>query len=240
MIHDVAIQSLPVIFVLDRAGVVGADGPTHHGAFDLTYLRLVPGMIVMSPKDENELRDMLFTALSYQDGPVALRYPRGNGVGVQPKKGFDALPIGKAETLRHGGDVAILAIGAMTHPSLKAAELLKRDGIEAEVVNMRFVKPLDGIILDEIATRFSLVMTVEDNTVRGGFGSAVAEYYVSQKYKSPSLILHGLPDRFIEQGTPAELYRDLKLDPEGIASIVASSWEAASGKTRRHIEPVTI
>ncbi len=240
MIHDVAVQNLPVVFALDRAGLVGADGPTHHGAFDLTYLRLIPGMIVMSPKDENELRDMLYTAVTYNEGPVALRYPRGNGVGVPLKRGFDAIPIGKAETMRRGRDVAILAIGTMVHPALNAAELLKQEGIETEVANMRFVKPLDQQLLDDIAGRFSTVVTVEDNTVRGGFGSAVAEYYTSQKYKSPRLVLHGIPDRFIEQGTPAELYRDLKLDPEGIASIVRSSLETAAGAARRRVETVTI
>ncbi len=220
IIHDVAIQHLHVVFVLDRAGLVGADGPTHHGVFDLSYLRAIPGMVIMAPKDESELRDMLYTATVYKEGPIALRYPRGNGLGVPLKQGFDALPIGKGEIVRSGHDVALVAIGAMVVNALKAAEILENEGISCEVLNMRFVKPVDGALLDYVASRFKNVMTLEDNVVTGGFGSAVAEYYASRNISGINLKIHGIPDRFIDHGTPAELQQDLQLDPKGIAALV--------------------
>lgn len=221
IIHDVALQHLHVVFALDRAGVVGADGPTHHGVFDLSYLRLIPGMVVMAPKDESELRDMLYTAVMYKDGPVAVRYPRGSGLGVPLKEGFDLLPVGKGETLRTGKDAAILAIGEMVDPSLKAAALLEAEGLSCEVVNMRFVKPLDGDLLRSIASRFRAVVTVEDNAVLGGFGSAVSEFFAMNGYASLKIFNHGIPDRFVDHGSPAELQQELGLDPEGIAAVVA-------------------
>jgi 1-deoxy-D-xylulose-5-phosphate synthase len=221
IIHDVALQHLHVVFALDRAGVVGADGPTHHGVFDLSYLRLIPGIVIMAPKDESELRDMLFTAVEYEDGPIALRYPRGSGVGVPIKSGFDLIPIGNAETLRTGNDVAILAIGEMVYASLKAAELLEAQGIRAEVVNMRFVKPIDVDAVRSIANKVSRIITVENNARMGGFGSAVAEVLMQERLTGPRLLIHGIPDRFIEHGAPAELNADLRLDPGGIASVVA-------------------
>lgn len=220
IIHDVAIQKLHVVFALDRAGLVGADGPTHHGVFDLAYLRLIPGTVIMAPKDESELRDMLYTATIYDRGPIALRYPRGNGIGVSLKEGFEKIEIGKGEIVCAGSDVAILAIGNMVYHSLRAEELLAKDGISAEVVNMRFVKPLDETLLDEIASRFINILTVEDHVIHGGFGSAVLEYLSKKKYFHLNVQLHGVPDEFIEQGTPNELYALLKLDPPGIASIV--------------------
>jgi len=239
IIHDVAVQNLHVVFVLDRAGLVGADGPTHHGAFDLAYLRLIPGMVIMSPKDESELRDMVYTALEYNGGPVAIRYPRGNGLGVPMKPGFESLPLGKAEILRPGHDIAILAIGSMVANSMKAAELLATEGISAEVVNMRFVKPLDGELLSDIAARFSVVLTVEDNVVRGGFGSAILEYFSSHTFGKPRVFLHGIPDRFIEHGMPAELSRELQLDAQGIASVARNSLEGMKPLPRRYVEPAT-
>jgi len=220
IIHDVAIQQLHVVFVLDRAGLVGADGPTHHGVFDLSYLRPIPGMVIMTPKDESELRDMLYTATIYEKGPIVLRYPRGNGIGVPLKSGFDLVPIGKGEIVRSGSDVAILAIGAMVHNGVKAAEQLERAGISAEVVNMRFVKPLDGELLENLASRFVIVVTLEDNVVTGGFGSAVAEHLASKGITSIRLKIHGVPDQFIDHGTPAELQHELHLDPIGIAQVV--------------------
>jgi len=240
IIHDVAVQSLPVVFALDRAGIVGADGPTHHGAFDLSYFRLIPGMVIMAPKDESELRDMLYTAVSYKNGPIALRYPRGNGIGVPLKQGFALLPIGKAETVLPGRDVAVLAIGAMVYNALAAAKILEQEGIKAEVVNMRFVKPLDQTLLDDIGRRFRTVVTVEDNVIRGGFGGAVAEYFASRSTADPRLIIHGIPDRFIEHGTPAELYRDLKLDPQGIAAVVRDSLEYSVGIVKGQAETITL
>ncbi|MGB5872777.1 MAG: 1-deoxy-D-xylulose-5-phosphate synthase [Bacteroidota bacterium] len=221
IIHDVAIQHLHVVFALDRGGLVGADGPTHHGSFDLSYLRLVPGMVIMAPKDESELRDMLYTAVEYKEGPIALRYPRGNGEGVQMKQGFDLVPIGKGETVRRGDDVALLAIGEMVYPAMKAAEQLAERGTSCEVVNMRFVKPLDEEILESIASRFKRVVTLENNTKTGGFGGAVMEHFASRHHSQIELLIHGLPDRFVEHGSPAELMKEVQLDTEGIVTVVS-------------------
>jgi len=220
IIHDVALQNLHVVFVMDRGGLVGADGPTHHGVFDLAYLRCIPGMVIMAPKDENELRDMLYTAVQHRGGPIALRYPRGNALGVPLKYGFDLLPLGKAEVVRPGRDVAILALGNMVHHSLQAAEMLLKEEISAEVVNMRFVKPLDEALLDTIISRFKNIVTVEDGVIHGGFGSAVLEAIAKRTHAGVRVKMCGIPDRFIEHGTPQELYRLLKLDAEGIAASV--------------------
>lgn len=217
IIHDVATQKLPVVFVMDRGGLVGADGPTHHGAFDLTYMRLIPGMVLMAPKDENELRNMLYTATLYKKGPIALRYPRGNALGVEIGE-FTQLEIGKGEIVKEGKDIAILAIGNMVDHSLKAAKLLEEYSINAEVVNMRFVKPLDRELLYDVLSRFKKVITIEDNTIVGGFGSAISEFVVQHNFKNDVLI-HGIPDRFIEHGKPEELYEELKMDAKGIAEV---------------------
>jgi 1-deoxy-D-xylulose-5-phosphate synthase len=231
IIHDVAIQHLHVVFCLDRAGLVGSDGPTHHGLLDLAYLRCIQDMVVMSPKDESELRDMLFTAVQYQGGPIAIRYPRGNGTGVPLKPGFDLMEIGKGEIVRAGSDVAILAIGNMVAPSVKAAELLAKDGINAEVVNMRFVKPVDTALLEQICGRFSYLLTVEDHVVQGGFGSAVLEAIAAGHHRDLRVMIHGVPGEFIEHGTPAELHAMLKLDAPGIASVVKDFFRTSSPKT---------
>ncbi len=220
IIHDVSVQELHVVFAIDRAGLVGADGHTHHGLFDLAYLRCIPGMVIMAPKDESELRDMLYTATVHGRGPIALRYPRGSGVGVPLKEGFDELEIGKGEVVRTGQDVAILAIGNMVYASLKASELLEKRGISAEVVNMRFVKPLDEHLIEEIGTHFRKLVTIEDHMIHGGFGSAVLECLCIKGISGIEVKLHGTPDEFIEHGTPNELQKMLKLDPEGIASVV--------------------
>ena len=201
-----ALQHLHVVFCLDRAGLVGSDGPTHHGVLDLAYLRCIQNIVVMAPKDESELRDMLYTAVQHKGGPVAVRYPRGNGVGVQLKPNFDSLEIGKGEIVRPGHDVAILAIGNMVVPSIKAAELLAKDGVSAEVVNMRFVKPMDASLVEDICRRFTYILTVEDHVVQGGFGSAVLETIVGGNHRDVRAMVHGVPGEFIEQGTPAELY----------------------------------
>jgi 1-deoxy-D-xylulose-5-phosphate synthase len=221
IIHDVALQHLHVVFAMDRAGVVGADGPTHHGAFDLSYLRLIPGMVIMAPKDESELRNMLYTAVSACEGPVALRYPRGNGLGVPLKEGFDLVPVGKGETLRSGKDVAVLALGEMVNPSMKAAEILEAEGITCEVLNMRFVKPIDEELLLSVASRFTVVVTVEDNTAIGGFGSAVNEFFSAKGITSVRTLNHGIPDRFVDHGSPAELHAELQFDPRGIAAVIS-------------------
>jgi 1-deoxy-D-xylulose-5-phosphate synthase len=217
IIHDVALQKLPVVFVLDRSGLVGADGPTHHGAFDLSYLRLIPNMVIMSPKDENELRNMLYTCVEYKRGPIALRYPRGEALGVELGK-FEKLDIGKGEIVKEGKDIVILAIGNMVEYSLQAAGKLMEKGINAEIINMRFVKPLDTELLRNVFARFKKVITIEDNSIIGGFGSAVSEFAVQYGFKN-DILLHGLPDKFIEHGKPDELYAMLRMDSRGIANI---------------------
>jgi 1-deoxy-D-xylulose-5-phosphate synthase len=218
IIHDVAIQKLPVVFVLDRAGLVGADGPTHHGVYDLTYLRLIPGMVIMAPKDENELRNMLYTATLYKRGPIAMRYPRGNALGVEIGE-YEKMEIGKGEIVKEGKDVAILAIGNMVNNSVLAAELLENKGINAEVVNARYVKPLDRELLFDVFSRFNKIITIEDNSIVGGFGSAISEFASESNLKS-DILIHGIPDRFIEHGKPEELHEELKIDPKGIAEVV--------------------
>lgn len=231
VVHDVSIQHLHVVFVLDRGGLVGADGPTHHGALDLSYLRCIQGMVVMAPKDEQELRDMLFTAVEYKKGPIALRYPRGNAIGVELRKGFRVLEIGIAEVVRTGKDVALLAIGNMVQSGLKAAELLAQDGVEAEVVNMRFVKPLDEDMIRSVARRFHSIVTLEDNVIQGGFGSAVLESISRNGLTDVAVKLHGLPDEFVEHGSPKELYRLLKLDGPGVAEITKEFLTSRHGRT---------
>ena len=222
IIHDVALQHLHVVFAMDRAGLVGADGPTHHGVFDLSYLRLIPGMVIMAPRNESELRDMIYTAVEYAGGPIAVRYPRGNGVGVALKEGFDKVPIGKAETLRQGKDVALLAIGTMANVASEAATLLAQQGISAEVVSMRFVKPLDDDLLRMLSARIPRIVTLEDNVMLGGFGSAIAEFFAREGITSVRQLSIGIPDRFIDHGSPQELYAELGLDAPAIARSVAA------------------
>ncbi|HEX9252204.1 MAG TPA: 1-deoxy-D-xylulose-5-phosphate synthase [Ignavibacteriaceae bacterium] len=219
IIHDIALQKLHVVFVMDRAGLVGADGPTHHGVFDISYLRMIPGMVIMAPKDEAELRDMLYTAVECKDGPIALRYPRGSALGVEVKEGFSKIEIGKAEKLVDGEDVALLALGSMVDYSLKAAAKLKEQGISCEVINMRFAKPLDTEMLDSVAGRFNKIITLEENNLPGGFGSAVAEYFILKNYKN-DLQFIGIPDKFVDHGTQEELHHILGIDPDGIAEKV--------------------
>lgn len=228
VIHDVSIQKLHVVFVLDRAGLVGADGPTHHGAFDLSYLRLIPGMVVMAPKDEAELRDMLYTAIEYPKGPIALRYPRGNALGVPISSEFKKIPIGKAEVIREGNDVAFLAAGIMVNYAMKAAENLAQEDISVEVVNMRFIKPLDTELLDNIFKKFEKIFVLEENTIIGGLGSAVLEYAAKVRAK-PDIELVGLPDAFVDHGTQEELHRLLGIDPKGITDRVRSELHSLSG-----------
>ncbi|MDB5922935.1 MAG: 1-deoxy-D-xylulose-5-phosphate synthase [Betaproteobacteria bacterium] len=214
LIHDVQIQNLPIVLAIDRAGLVGADGATHNGSFDLTYLRCLPNMTVMTPADENECRQMLYTAFQ-MNGPVAVRYPRGSGPGVEIQQHMQALPIGKGEIRREGGrsdatKVAILAFGAMLQPGLKAAESL-----DATVANMRFVKPLDEALLLDLAGRHDLLVTVEENVVMGGAGSAVLET-LERNRRTVQVLQLGLPDRFVDQGDPAIQLADCGLTAEGI------------------------
>ncbi|HDI83698.1 MAG TPA: 1-deoxy-D-xylulose-5-phosphate synthase [candidate division WOR-3 bacterium] len=214
IIHDVAIQNLPVKFALDRGGIVGEDGPTHHGVFDLSYLRIIPNMIVMAPKDEAELQRMIKTALDYDEGPIAFRYPRGRGLGVKLYEKPEPIPIGTWEVLKEGEDVLILAVGSMVQPSLEATELLK--GINPTVVNARFIKPIDEELLRKLIKNHKIIVTVEDNALMGGFGSAILETLNRWRIKRDVLNL-GIPDRFIEHGARTLLLEKLGLSKEGIA-----------------------
>ncbi|MBX9297206.1 1-deoxy-D-xylulose-5-phosphate synthase [Chromobacterium piscinae] len=209
LIHDVALQNLPVMFALDRAGLVGADGPTHAGAFDLSYLRCIPNMTVMAPSDENECRQLLYTAFQL-DTPSAVRYPRGTGPGVEIRQQMEALPIGKGVVRRQGKKIAILAFGSMVHPALAAAEQL-----DATVADMRFVKPLDTELIRELAQTHELIVTIEENVVMGGAGSACVEALQAMRLAAPVLQL-GLPDDYVEHGDPALLLSLCGLDAAGI------------------------
>ena len=219
LIHDVCLQNLPVILALDRAGLVGEDGPTHHGAFDLSFSRLIPNLTIMAPKDEAELRDMLHTAMSI-NGPVLLRYPRGRSDGFTMAEQPALLPVGQGEWLRQGGEVVFCAVGAMVQAALKAADILKTNGISAGVVNARFVKPIDEELLCKIAKQARYIVTLEENCLMGGFGSAVMETLNSAGLAAPRILRLGLPDRFIEQGSREELLECLGLDPVSIAEKV--------------------
>jgi 1-deoxy-D-xylulose-5-phosphate synthase len=217
--HDICLQNLPVTIAMDRAGLVGDDGPTHHGAFDLSYLRHLPGITVMAPKDENELRHLLKTAI-YSGLPMALRYPRGAGYGVPLDRDLQCLEIGKGEQLLDGADLTLVAIGATVYPALQAAEALKEKGIKAGVVNARFVKPLDSELVLSVARRTGRLMTVEENALQGGFGSAVLELLYDNNLQDVKVRRLGLPDRYIEQGSQAQLRRDVGIDAEGITAAV--------------------
>ncbi len=219
IVHDCAIQDLPVVFALDRAGLAGADGPTHHGALDLSYLRLIQKIVVMAPKDEQELRDMLYTAVEYRGGPIAIRYPRGNGLGVKIRKEFRAIPIGESERVRSGEDVAIVAIGDMVDRALEAAAILQEGGVSAEVINGRFVRPIDHAMVTDIAERFDRIVTIENNVTAGGFGSAFLETLAELPSREDrDVLLLGLPDdSFVPHGKAEELLGDLGLMPQGIA-----------------------
>ncbi|MGO8761959.1 MAG: 1-deoxy-D-xylulose-5-phosphate synthase [Desulfobaccales bacterium] len=215
ILHDICIQKLPVVFALDRAGIVGEDGETHQGLFDLSYLRHLPNLVLMAPKDENELRDMLFTAVEHP-GPVALRYPRGRGLGVAFSSTLSKVPIGKAEVLREGQDLLILALGACVYPALEAARELDKQGSSATVVNVRFVKPLDESLILSLAAKHGRVLTVEENVVAGGFGSAVLELLADHDLFGVAVKRLGIPDVFVEHGTQDVLRKKYELDAAGI------------------------
>jgi 1-deoxy-D-xylulose-5-phosphate synthase len=226
VMHDICIQKLNVTFAMDRAGIVGGDGPTHHGLLDIAYLRPMPNMILMAPKDEGEMRDMMLTAIEY-NGPAALRYPRGNGIGVDISRAPQALEIGKGEILRDGGtDVAIVAYGSMVYPSLKAAEQLAAEGIETTVVNARFVKPLDAGLLLALARTRRLIVTVEEAYLAGGFGSAVMELLEENGLQDQVRVVRmGVPDRLVTHGDPKLLLAKYGLDADGIYTRVKESVE---------------
>ncbi len=218
LIHDVALQNLPVLFAIDRAGIVGADGPTHQGAFDLAFMRTVPNLTIMVPSDENECRQMLYTG--YELGtPAAVRYPRGSGTGITPQKSMSPLPIGKGKRVREGKQLALLCFGPLLKYALQAAEAL-----DATVVDMRFVKPLDEALLCELAQNHDAFVTLEDGALMGGAGSAVGEALQRNGLLKPLLCL-GLPDHFIEQGSQEEMYQELGLDSEGIRQRIIN-WQS--------------
>jgi 1-deoxy-D-xylulose-5-phosphate synthase len=222
IIHDVCLTAQPVVFAIDRGGLVGDDGPTHHGAFDISFLRAIPNLVIMSPKDENELQHMLFTAFK-QNGPVAIRYPRGEGVGVSMDWGLKEIPIGSWEILSDGADVGILAVGHHVKTALLAAEQLASNGINATVVNARFVKPLDKeLLIRVLAHTNSRLVTVEENALMGGFGSAVLEELGDLGRLPQKVVRLGLPDRFVEQGTQTILREMLGLDAETVVKKVIS------------------
>ena len=226
LIHDVCLQKLPVTLCLDRAGLVGEDGPTHHGVFDLSYLRQMPNMTVFVPKDENELRQMLGKAVT-MDTPTAVRYPRGAGLGVEIREEFADLTVGKAEVISEGGEVAFLAVGTMNETAIKAAEILAEQGIEATLANMRFVKPLDEELLLQLGTDKKLLVTLEENVLAGGFGSAVAEFLLDKGLPA-RLLRFGLPDAFVEQGSRKELLELVGLTPEAVAAKILARLQTIS------------
>ena len=215
VLHDVCLQNLPVVLALDRCGMVGEDGETHQGLFDLSYLRHLPNLVLMAPKDENELRDMLYTAVDHP-GPVALRYPRGRGVGVAFSSTLSKVPIGRAEVLREGEDVLILALGASVQPALQAAQELVQQGYSATVVNARFVKPLDENLILTLAASHGRVLTVEENVLAGGFGSAVLELLADRDLFGVAVKRLGIPDTFVEHGSQDILRQKYGLDAAGI------------------------
>jgi 1-deoxy-D-xylulose-5-phosphate synthase len=222
LIHDVAIQNLPVVFALDRGGLVGQDGATHHGAFDLAYLRCIPNLVVMAPSNEDECRQMLYTAHTL-DGPSAVRYPRGTGPGVEIQAEMAALPVGRGEVLRAsaaapGRRIAILAFGSMVTPALAVGQEL-----DASVANMRFVKPVDAQLVAELASSHDALVTVEEGVIMGGAGSACVEALLAAGIERPVLQL-GLPDRFVDHGDPALLLKECGLDAAGIRSAIAQRF----------------
>ncbi len=219
IIHDVALQNLPVVFAVDRGGLVGEDGPTHHGSFDLTYLRMIPNLVVMAPKDENEFRDMLYTAVRHP-GPVAVRYPRSETLGLPEKSGFTEIPIGRSETVREGRDAAVFAVGDMVQVALEAAGRLERDGLSVRVVNARFVKPVDRQALEEAARSIPVLFTLENNTGVGGFGSGVSEALSEMNLPDCWVRRIALPDRFVPHGCLEDLFLQTGLDAESVAAAI--------------------
>lgn len=221
MMHDVMLQGLPVIFCIDRAGLVGEDGPTHHGAFDLAYLRTMPRLVVMAPKDGYELEKMLEKAFEFK-GPVAIRYPRGKAKQMVGPASTTSIEIGKAERIRTGKDVALIAVGSMVNTALQAADILSRQGKEAAVINARFVKPLDAEMIEDILDNYKRVYTIEEGTVSGGFGSAVLEFASREGVAGSKIKCLGLPDAFIEHGSREELLRKYHMTPDEIAKTILS------------------
>jgi len=220
VIHDVALQNLNVIFCLDRAGIVGTDGATHQGQFDLAYFRCIPNLTICAPSNEHELRNMMFSAQSQNRGAYVIRYPRGNGFLTDWHNDFEEIPIGKAVKVKNGKDIAILSLGTRLYEAKKAIEILENQSDKTiALYDMRFLKPLDEKLLLQIGKEFKNVVTIEDGTIKGGFGSAVLEFFAENNIKT-NVTTIGIPDKFIEHGTPAELYKILEMDAEGIVGKV--------------------
>ncbi|NJL86228.1 MAG: 1-deoxy-D-xylulose-5-phosphate synthase [Leptolyngbyaceae cyanobacterium SM1_1_3] len=232
IVHDVCIQKLPVFFCLDRAGIVGADGPTHQGLYDIAYLRCIPNMVLMAPKDEAELQRMVVTGVKYTDGPIAVRYPRGSGYGVPlMDEGLEALPIGKAEILRQGNDVLLVGYGSMVYPAMQTAEILGEHGVAATVVNARFVKPLDQDLILPLAQQIGRVVTLEEGCLMGGFGSAIAEALLDAQINVPVLRL-GVPDMLVDHAKPDESKVTLGLTPAQMAEKILASMRVEQSAVR--------
>lgn len=227
LVHDICLQNLHVVFALDRGGLVGEDGPTHHGVFDIAYLRHIPNMVVMAPKDENELRHMLYSALLH-DGPIAVRYPRGEGLGVPIDKEFRQIPVGTAESLQEGRDICLLAYGSMVSVAMEAASILREEGIDAGVVNLRFAKPLDTAMLTSVVARYTHIVTLEEGVLKGGVGSAVLEWLaLSDHLGRVHVRMIGVPDQYIDHGSPKILRSYLGLTPPDVAKTL-KEWLQAS------------
>ncbi|MFM7547079.1 MAG: 1-deoxy-D-xylulose-5-phosphate synthase [Synechococcales cyanobacterium] len=225
IIHDVCIQKLPVFFCMDRSGVVGADGPTHQGLYDIAYLRCLPNMVLMAPKDESELQRMIVTGIQYTDGPIALRYPRGNGYGAPlMEEGWEPLPIGKAEILRNGDHILIVGYGSMVYPAMQAAEILSEHGIESTVINARFAKPLDTELILPLARRIGRVVTLEEGCLPGGFGTAMAESLMDNQVLA-HLIRIGVPDILVDHAKAEESLSDLGLTGAQIADRLLAAFQ---------------
>lgn len=229
VIHDVALQKLPVVFCLDRGGLVGADGPTHHGAYDLAYFRCIPNMIVSAPMNEEELRNLMYTAQAENNGPFSIRYPRGNGVMTEWKTPLKKVKIGTGRRVKNGDDVAILSIGHIGNYALKATQSLAKEGIEIAHYDMRFVKPIDELLLHEVFSKFKKVITIENGCIQGGMGSAVLEFMADNNYQAEVKRL-GIPDKFIEHGTQDELYHECFFDEAAIITTVKSLLGTAENK----------
>jgi 1-deoxy-D-xylulose-5-phosphate synthase len=223
VVHDVCIQNLPVFFAMDRGGIVGDDGRTHQGVFDIAYLRPLPHMVLMAPKDENELQHMVYTGMRH-NGPSGVRYPRGNGFGVTMDAELRELPIGKAEVLREGADLVLFAYGTMTQVAEVAAERLAAEGIEATVVNARFVKPLDTDLLNRLSATHTRFLTIEEHVEAGGFGSAVLEYFSTRDEPAPAVKIIGLPDLFIDHGPVAHWRDKFNLSADGVLREVRAAF----------------
>ena len=219
VIHDVAIQNLNVVFCLDRGGLVGADGATHHGAFDIAYFRCIPNMIVSAPMNEIELRNLMYTAQLPNQGPFSIRYPRGKGVTLDWKKPFKELKIGQGVTVKEGSDVAILSIGHVGNYVIESYEKFQKKGIDIAHYNMIFVKPLDEKLLHKVFQKFENIVTIEDGCIQGGFGSAVIEFMSDKNYKA-NVVRLGIPDKFINHGTQEELHKECLYDAETLQKTV--------------------